>query len=911
MTMKKIRDYCKPSDTMLHAEPQRSQSANAFVCGVVMTLVTLCGSAWAVDITTDTSIGDANVADYASVPIAVAADATLTIELAPSSADQVFSGAVSGAGKIVVANTGAKAVFFSGSFMDFTGELSASGDVRIRNVWSDLKLNGSLSGVTVEGAAGNTVKFFGKDVFGANGAALNPGHQSGSYSTIDLNGFDQTISLLTFMGCAYAETSSSYKTPTYTLKSADPATLTVCDGFCWATTSGPHPNDHSGLVQVNDALSLVFNGSDSTSFTFHGTSTTTGGLTVKSGEIVLADDATFNNLSALTVAGTGRIVLETAAVNAANLALDIADNGMVTLPDGDVFRVKALKVGDVSVAPGDYTAEEIAKLTGNRLKGAAVEVLSREIGETKTFTWIGGGADDSLATAANWQGGVAPALTGGDEILVLTAGTSATIPTDADIYGIEITAASGFTLRGETFRLGAGGLTCGETEAARVCRFEAVPRTAGEQTWRIPTNTVVELAAGWAGRSAVTLERTTGTGDIVKFSSDEPPAFAGSLIVPGDTAGGNVLVLSGRGGIGTTGAHVQLNGKAGVRATAACVTNRAAITFSHGPALNIAPAGTEFVQLGAMTNLSSGAYSSALAVNGTLRVGGGLGESAAHQGNPKAYEWWTWQFNVAGTGALWIEGKPIAVGSCPFRVYGAFGGAGAVHLSAQRNAYGVFALSNGMKAFCEGVDTLSAAGDLGFCGENAGSLDLNGFDQTVRDVLVVGQTGFEDQSSGNSDMYVTSATPATLKLTGTGTYVPNNLNFRGEASLHYAGTGRLALTNTASSTVGSLTVSGGEVALLAGATWANCTNVVVSGSGKLTLDAGVAAKGAFSREATVSVSDDGTIAIPAGETVEVRYLYRDGEPTFRGSYSDGFVTGGGTLRVRKSSRKGGLLLLIK
>ena len=39
MTMKKIRDYCKPSDTMLHAEPQRSQSANAFVCGVVMTLV--------------------------------------------------------------------------------------------------------------------------------------------------------------------------------------------------------------------------------------------------------------------------------------------------------------------------------------------------------------------------------------------------------------------------------------------------------------------------------------------------------------------------------------------------------------------------------------------------------------------------------------------------------------------------------------------------------------------------------------------------------------------------------------------------------------------------------------------------------------------------------------------------------
>ena len=201
---------------------------------------------------------------------------------------------------------------------------------------------------------------------------------------------------------------------------------------------------------------------------------------------------------------------------------------------------------------------------------------------------------------------------------------------------------------------------------------------------------------------------------------------------------------------------------------------------------------------------------------------------------------------------------------------------------------------------------------MGFYGGYVGSLDLNGFNQTVRDVLVVGQTGFEDdKSSGYSDMYVTSATPATLKLTGAGAYAPNNLNFRGEASLHYAGTGRLALTNTASTTVGSLTVSGGEVALLAGATWANCTNVVVSGTGRLTVDAGVAAKGAFSREATVSVSDAGTIDIPAGETVSVWHLYRNGEPTLAGTHSDGFVTGGGTLRVRKSSRKVGFLLLIK
>lgn len=877
----------------------------------IMGIVSLCGSAWAVDITTDTRIDDANVGEYASEPLAVAADATLTIALAPTTAEQTFSGAVSGAGKIVVANTGTKAVRFKGSFKDFTGELSASGDVRIGSSWTSSALNGSLMGLTcVEGAVNGTFTFWGTNVFGEDGAALNPGHQSTPRSTINLNGFDQTISLLTFMGSAYVETDSNSKKPTYTLKSDTSATLTVRDGFCWATAGGPHPKDHSGLVQVNGALSLVFAGADDASFTFHGPSTTTGGLTVKSGEIVLADDATFNNLSALTVTGSGRVILQTAAVNAANLALDIADSGAVTLSSGDVFRVKTLKVDGVSVAPDEYSAEAIAALTGNRLTGAAVEVLSREIGETKTFTWIGGGTDDSLATTANWRGGVAPALTGGDEILVFASGTSATVPAGADVYGLELATAGDFTLRGETFRLGAGGITCGETEAARVCRFEAAPRTAGEQTWRIPANTIVELASGWAGHSAVTLERTTGTGDIVRFSSDETPAFAGSLTVPGDTAGGNVLVLSGRGGIGATGAHVQLNGKAGVRATAACVTNRAAITFNHGPALNLAPVGTEFVQLGAVTNLSAGNYGSALVVNGTLRMGG-MGESAAHRNNPKAYEWWIWQYKVTETGTLWIEGEPIDVGACPFRLYGTPDGVGEVHLSAQGNVYGVLALGYGMEAVCEGVEVLSVVGDLGFYSGYVGSLNLNGFDQTVRDVLVVGATGFEVQHPGYSAMYVTSATAATLKLTGAGTYAPHNLNFRGEASLHYAGTGRLALTNTASTTTGSLTVSGGEVSLLAGATWANCTNVVVSGTGRLTVDAGVAAKGAFSREATVSVSDAGTIAIPAGETVVVRYLWRDGEPTFSGFYREGFVTGGGTLRVRKSSRKSGLLLLIK
>ena len=62
MTMKKMLDPNKPSGVMVHAEPQRSKSAKRLASGVVMALVTLCGTAWAVDITTDTRIDETNVA---------------------------------------------------------------------------------------------------------------------------------------------------------------------------------------------------------------------------------------------------------------------------------------------------------------------------------------------------------------------------------------------------------------------------------------------------------------------------------------------------------------------------------------------------------------------------------------------------------------------------------------------------------------------------------------------------------------------------------------------------------------------------------------------------------------------------------------------------------------------------------
>lgn len=867
---------------------------------------------WAVEFTTDTRIDATNVEAYTNAPLSVAAGATLTIDLAPTAKDQTFAGAVSGAGRIVVTNAGTKTVRFAGSFQTFTGALSATGSVAIGDTWNNISLNGTLSGVTVSGAGNRWVTFYGPNVLQGGGGGVWIGHRTFPCATVNLNGFDQTIATLGLSGFLSAPGADKYMQPSYTLKSDSAATLTIAKKISWTE----HPTNHVSPLQVNGKLSLVFDGDSDAAFTFHGASETSGGLTVKAGEVTLASDATFNNLSSLTAAGTGRVVLETTAVNAKNLVLAIADSGAVALPTGDVFRVGMLKV-DGGYLPQDvYSAEAIATLTDGRLSGAAVEVLSREVGEPVTFTWTGGGADDSLTTAANWADGVAPALTGGNEILVFASGTAATLATDADVYGISFATAGDFVLKGAAdtrLRVGEGGVTCAAADnATRTVRLEVAPRVSGTQTWTIPASTVVDLAAGWAGYADVTLARSTGTGEILKFSSDTSPDFAGSLSVPD----GNVLVLAGRGGMGALGACVTLNGTAGLRAVPTCVTNRAAIVFSHGPSLNVAGDGKEFVQMGGVTNVVPGSRLSDISVNGTLRFLGGLCEGRAHRGNPEAYKWWMYRFSMGTNGFVQIGANPI-LGRCPFRLFGSsisgyVKNRGTVHLSATGNDWSVLTLFNGVRVVCEDTNVLAANGDLGFNPTWPGSVDLKGYDQVARDALTVDSAGSATEGAGYDAMFVTSETPATLKLTGAATAcTTHNLNFRGAASLHYAGTGRLALTNTASTTTGSLTVSSGEVALLAGAQWGSCTNVVVSGSGRLTLDTAVAASGAFSREATVRVDGDGTLAIPAGETVTVKYLYRDGEGVFSGFYRDGFVTGGGTLRVRRSACATGALLIIR
>ncbi len=630
---------------------------------------------------------------------------------------------------------------------------------------------------------------------------------------------------------------------------------------------------------------------------------------------MIASDATFNNLTTLSASKAGTITVKTTAINPTGLTMEIADEGKITLSEIEKFVVNMLKVDGSYIAPDDYTAEEISKLTNSRLTGAAVTVTTRPVDTITTYTWTGNGSDDSVSTAGNWEGNKAPELKNGNEILVFATGSSATFPSTADIYGLKITAGNNFTLKSNSedslLRIGKGGLTNETSATTGVCtnKFEIKVRVAGAQTWAFNEKSLVELSSGWAGHSAVTLTRTGTAGDILIFSSDKASEFAGTLTVPD----GNILVCAGRGGIGGEGSLVTLTTSAGVRTETSCVTNCSAIIYGKGENMKLAPTGKTFVQLGAMTNAANGANSPYILVSGSLYVNGGISEVASHLNSPSSYRAVSTGFQVAKGGSLWIKDQPISEGKCNFRLNAQnVNSIGDVHLSAQNNTWGALALINGIKVICENENVLAESGDVGFFYNYSGSLDLNGYSQVVNDAYCANSEGTSYSSSaGDSKMIVKSEKPATLKLTGSGSYNAFNLNFQGEASLHYAGTGKLAMTNTASTTVGSLTVSSGEVALLKGATWANCTNVIISGTGKLTLDSDVAGATPFSTDGTLTVSDTGKIEIPEGKTLTVKYLWRDGEGTYAGNYTEDFITGGGTLKVSRSTKKVGLMLLVR
>ena len=212
------------------------------------------------------------------------------------------------------------------------------------------------------------------------------------------------------------------------------------------------------------------------------------------------------------------------------------------------------------------------------------------------------------------------------------------------------------------------------------------------------------------------------------------------------------------------------------------------------------------------------------------------------------------------------------------------------------------------------------------------ALDLNGYNQSVSRIYPA-WTGYETVGGHNwAATYglVTSETPATLEITGTETTI-FPVKFEGAAGLHMNGTGSLTITNKLSNTTGELKVSKGTVRFARDAGWTAVTNVVLAG-GTLAVDAGAGAKAFGSAQdtsdalLTVVSTNSPTLSIAAGEQATVNILsvveeggkvtwknpgvYGGSEAGLPANQTLNWISGSGTLRVRRSI-SGGTMLIIR
>ncbi len=173
---------------------------------------------------------------------------------------------------------------------------------------------------------------------------------------------------------------------------------------------------------------------------------------------------------------------------------------------------------------------------------------------------------------------------------------------------------------------------------------------------------------------------------------------------------------------------------------------------------------------------------------------------------------------------------------------------------------------------------------------------MNGYDQTFTVVRFYNNLSVERDWT-DLKLYVTSAEPATLTMTGDGNRYREGVRFTGAAGFRYVGTGAWTNTLFRSTTTGTLTVGDGtnkgEVFFDWGARWDG--DVVLDG-GRFGCDT----SNGIGHKAKVTISNGGKLIVPAGVNLRVREVTVDGEKMPDGTYQGvDWIEGEGTVRCGK------------
>jgi autotransporter-associated beta strand protein len=702
----------------------------------------------------------------------------------------------------------------------------------------------------------------------------------GNFSgVLDLNGNNQTISKL-YLGTTIPGARG--------IVSATPAILTV-------NQSADTTYDGS----FTGAAGLCKDGSGKLTFT-NAATTTTGNFIVSNGTLVVTAASSLGNSTNILVAG-GTLELQNGTALSDNATVSISGSGKLKIGTGLTETVSRLFLNGSQGLKGTYgMSGSGATFTNDAFFSSSglLNVLVNPPIIPTNYVWDATGADTYLSTAANWTNDVLPDLSAGTSVVLFgSGGSTATVNTNANLYGMAFNRDANFTVaNGDgALALGLGGVfAAAPTATARAYTLAEDVTLIANQTWTV-TNSLggtTLTASGVIGDGTNTFGFTkNGNGTVVLAGSNTFDGvvtnWCGGIQINhsnalGSAAGGTVINTAGAssswlsfyGGITLAEPLTFIGGSS----TGGCLNNNGGTNTVSGL---ITTTGGRFVAAGGTVFNITGGMLAPTAPQVVINASGTINIT-------------TTPFNL-GNGVFWTDASGLTV------------------LGVSGNTWGTTMLTGGSMRM-DAVNALPTNSALRVGGIWYGpscTLNLNGFDQTVATL--------ERAEPTPGTIVITSATPATLTVNQSATTGWDG-KFTGAVSLLKLGSGTLTITNASTSTAGSFIVSNGTLVVARDGTLGNnSTNIVVGGTGTLALSNSFT----IANSATVKLPAIGTatakITLAAGVNETIGWLYYGGKMRSVGTYGstgsaavykdDTHFSGTGVLTVLHD--KSGLMLMMR
>ena len=673
-------------------------------------------------------------------------------------------------------------------------------------------------------------------------ATIRMGLSYGPLGTLDLNGFDQTTTRL-YNGTATGAGTACIVT------SGPPATLTINQSTSSSTFEGQWAGA-AGLCKTGTGTLLLTNAANSTF----------GNFTVSNGTLVVTTASSLGNSTNILVAG-GTLELQNGTALSDAAAVTVLDGGAkLKIATNLTETVDRLFLGGTQQVRGTYGASSDANIfdSAHFSGGGLLRVLTNPPLIPTNYVWDAGGADTYLSTAANWTNDVLPEFTGTSWLYFGSGGGTATVNTNANLYGMTLNRDANFTVANGngTLTLGLGGLTAyAPTSTGRAYTIAEDVTLGTNQTWNVTnlvggTTLTVSGVIG-AGANVQGLTKigdgtlvlsgsntfdaviTNWCGGIQVSSSNALGSTAGATVI--NTLGANSAWLSFYGGITLAEPLTFIGGSV----NGGCLNNNGGTNTVSGPI--ITSGGRYVTNPGTLLNI----------------IGGVTG--------PNPF------FVVNSHGTMVFTKTPLNLGTGTFHA----DSEGLTILGVSSNVWGDTLFTGGtLRMDVANVFPTNTTLRMGgvWYGPNC-TLDLNGCNQTIAGLIRAEFTP--------GTIAITSAVPVTLTVNQSATTGWDG-KFTGYVSLLKLGSGSLTITNAPTSTAGSFIVSNGTLVVgSAGTLGNNSTNIVVGGTGTLTLQNSAT----LADSATVRIADGGAkVSLASGVNEAVRYLFLGGVQKRVGTY---------------------------